>query len=275
MEKVSSNRSFKGVHEVWSHDSVAASCKMTFSIYLPDNPEGQKQKTLIWLSGLTCTEENFRVKSGVQRFASEHNMIIVSPDTSPRGDDVPDDPNYDFAQGAGFYLDATEEPWSKNYNMYSYVVNELVEIIKDHFPVDANRLGISGHSMGGHGALTIAIKNPDIFKSVSAFSPICNPTKIPWGEKAFTKYLGKDENIWNDYDACSLIKSRGFQSDILIDQGEEDEFLADQLNPESFVQACEEKNVEVSLRMQPGFDHSYFFIATFIQDHIDWHSQRL
>ena len=275
MEKVSSNRSFKGVHEVWSHDSVAASCKMTFSIYLPDNPEGQKQKTLIWLSGLTCTEENFRVKSGVQRFASEHNMIIVSPDTSPRGDDVPDDPNYDFAQGAGFYLDATEEPWSKNYNMYSYVVNELVEIIKDHFPVDANRLGISGHSMGGHGALTIAIKNPDIFKSVSAFSPICNPTKIPWGEKAFTKYLGKDENIWNDYDACSLIKSRGFQSDILIDQGVEDEFLADQLKPESFVQACEEKNVEVSLRMQPGFDHSYFFIATFIQDHIDWHSQRL
>ena len=275
MEKVSSNRSFKGVHEVWSHDSVAASCKMTFSIYLPDNPEGQKQKTLIWLSGLTCTEENFRVKSGVQRFASEHNMIIVSPDTSPRGDDVPDDPNYDFAQGAGFYLDATEEPWSKNYNMYSYVVDELVEIIKDHFPVDANRLGISGHSMGGHGALTIAIKNPDIFKSVSAFSPICNPTKIPWGEKAFTKYLGKDENIWNDYDACSLIKSRGFQSDILIDQGVEDEFLADQLKPESFVQACEEKNVEVSLRMQPGFDHSYFFIATFIQDHIDWHSQRL
>lgn len=275
MEKVSSNRSFNGVHEVWSHDSVAASCKMTFSIYLPDNPEGQKQKTLIWLSGLTCTEENFRVKSGVQRFASEHNMIIVSPDTSPRGDDVPDDPNYDFAQGAGFYLDATEEPWSKNYNMYSYVVDELVEIIKDHFPVDANRLGISGHSMGGHGALTIAIKNPDIFKSVSAFSPICNPTKIPWGEKAFTKYLGKDENIWNDYDACSLIKSRGFQSDILIDQGEEDEFLADQLKPESFVQACEEKNVEVSLRMQPGFDHSYFFIATFIQDHIDWHSQRL
>ena len=275
MEKVSSNRSFKGVHEVWSHDSVAASCKMTFSIYLPDNPEGQKQKTLIWLSGLTCTEENFRVKSGVQSFASEHNMIIVSPDTSPRGDDVPDDPNYDFAQGAGFYLDATEKPWSKNYNMYSYVVDELVEIIKDHFPVDANRLGISGHSMGGHGALTIAIKNPDIFKSVSAFSPICNPTKIPWGEKAFTKYLGKDENIWNDYDACSLIKSRGFQSDILIDQGEEDEFLADQLKPESFVQACEEKNVEVSLRMQPGFDHSYFFIATFIQDHIDWHSQRL
>ena len=275
MEKVSSNRSFKGVHEVWSHDSVAASCKMTFSIYLPDNPEGQKQKTLIWLSGLTCTEENFRVKSGVQRFASEHNMIIVSPDTSPRGDDVPDDPNYDFAQGAGFYLDATEKPWSKNYNMYSYIVDELVEIIKDHFPVDANRLGISGHSMGGHGALTIAIKNPGIFKSVSAFSPICNPTKIPWGEKAFTKYLGKDENIWNDYDACSLIKSRGFQSDILIDQGEEDEFLADQLKPESFVQACEEKNVEVSMRMQPGFDHSYFFIATFIQDHIDWHSQRL
>ena len=275
MEKVSSNRSFKGVHEVWSHDSVATSCKMTFSIYLPDNPEGQKQKTLIWLSGLTCTEENFRVKSGVQRFASEHNMIIVSPDTSPRGDDVPDDPNYDFAQGAGFYLDATEEPWSKNYNMYSYVVDELIETIKNHFPVDENRLGISGHSMGGHGALTIAIKNPDIFKSVSAFSPICNPTKIPWGEKAFTKYLGKDEYTWNDYDACSLIKSRGWQLDILIDQGEDDEFLADQLKPESFVQACEENNVEVSLRMQPGFDHSYFFIATFIQDHIDWHSRRL
>ena len=275
MEKVSSNRSFKGVHEVWSHDSVATSCKMTFSIYLPDNPEGQKQKTLIWLSGLTCTEENFRVKSGVQRFASEHNMIIVSPDTSPRGEDVPDDPNYDFAQGAGFYLNATEEPWAKNYKMYSYVVDELVQIIENNFPADANRIGISGHSMGGHGALTIALKNPELFKSVSAFSPICNPTKIPWGEKAFTKYLGDDQLAWHEYDACSLIKSRGWQSDILIDQGEEDEFLADQLKPESFVQACEENNVAVSLRMQPGFDHSYFFISSFIQDHIEWHSQRL
>ena len=275
MEKVSSNRSFKGVHEVWSHDSVATSCKMTFSIYLPDNPEGQKQKTLIWLSGLTCTEENFRVKSGVQRFASEHNMIIVSPDTSPRGEDVPDDPNYDFAQGAGFYLNATEEPWAKNYKMYSYVVDELVQIIENNFPADANRIGIFGHSMGGHGALTIALKNPELFKSVSAFSPICNPTKIPWGEKAFTKYLGADELAWHNYDACSLVKNTGWQSDILIDQGEEDEFLADQLKPESFVQACEENDVAVSLRMQPGFDHSYFFISTFIQDHIEWHSQRL
>ena len=275
MEKVSSNRIFKGVHEVWSHDSSATSCKMTFSIYLPDNPEGHKQKTLIWLSGLTCTEENFRVKSGVQRYASEHNMIIVSPDTSPRGEDVPDDPNYDFAQGAGFYLNATENPWAKNYKMYSYIVDELVEIIEDHFPVDADRLGISGHSMGGHGALTIAIKNPDIFKSVSAFSPICNPTKIPWGEKAFTKYLGSDESSWDDYDACSRIESQGWPSEILIDQGEEDEFLAEQLKPEVFANACKEQNVGLDLRMQPGYDHSYFFIATFIQDHIDWHSQRL
>jgi len=275
MEKVSSNRSFNGVHEVWSHDSGATSCKMTFSIYLPDNANGKKQKTLIWLSGLTCTEENFRVKSGVQRFASEQNMIIVSPDTSPRGDDVPDDPNYDFAQGAGFYLDATEEPWSKNFRMYSYVVDELIHLIKDHFPVDANRLGISGHSMGGHGALTIAIKNPDTFKSVSAFSPICNPLNIPWGQKAFSKYLGSDESSWQEYDSCSLIESKGWQSEILIDQGDEDEFLADQLKPESFVKACDENNVSVSLRMQPGYDHSYFFISTFIQDHIEWHSKRL
>jgi len=275
MEKASSNRSFNGVHEVWSHDSITTSCKMTFSIYLPENPSGEKQKTLIWLSGLTCTEENFRVKSGVQRFASEHNMIIVSPDTSPRGEDVPDDPNYDFAQGAGFYLDATEEPWSKNFNMYSYVVEELVQLIQDHFPVDSNRLGISGHSMGGHGALTIAIKNPDVFKSVSAFSPICNPVKIPWGQKAFTKYLGGGESLWNGYDSCSLIGSQGWQKDILIDQGEEDEFLTDQLKPDSFAKACQDNNVSLTLRMQPGFDHSYFFIATFIQDHIDWHSQRL
>ena len=275
MEKVSSNRSFNGVHEVWSHDSIATSCKMTFSIYLPENPSGEKQKTLIWLSGLTCTEENFRVKSGVQRFASEHNMIIISPDTSPRGEDVPDDPNYDFAQGAGFYLDATEKPWSKNFNMYSYVAEELLHLIQDHFPVDSNRLGISGHSMGGHGALTIAIKNPDVFKSVSAFSPICNPVKIPWGQKAFTKYLGSDDSSWSNYDSCSLIGNQGWQKDILIDQGEEDEFLTDQLKPDSFAKACQDNNVSLTLRMQPGFDHSYFFIATFIQDHIDWHSQRL
>ena len=275
MEKVTSNRSFNGVHEVWSHDSIATSCKMTFSIYVPDNPNGDKQKTLIWLSGLTCTEENFRVKSGVQRFASEHNMIVVSPDTSPRGEDVPDDPNYDFAQGAGFYLNATEEPWAENFNMYNYVVEELVELIQNHFPVDENRIGLSGHSMGGHGALTIAIKNPEIFKSVSAFSPICNPVKIPWGQKAFTKYLGKDESSWDDYDSCRLIQKHGWQKEILIDQGEDDEFLADQLKPESFAKACEKKNVSLTLRMQPGFDHSYFFIATFIQDHIDWHSQKL
>lgn len=275
MEKVSSNRSFSGAHEVWAHHSDTTSCKMTFSIFLPDNPTGEKQKTLIWLSGLTCTEENFRVKSGVQRFASEQNMIIVSPDTSPRGEDVPDDPNYDFGQGAGFYLDATEDPWEKNFNMYSYVVHELVELIKEHFPVDINRLGISGHSMGGHGALTIAIKNQNIFKSVSAFSPICNPTEIPWGEKAFTRYLGDDRSLWHEYDSCSLIKLRGWKSEILIDQGKEDEFLKEQLKPEEFEEACKESGVALSLRMQDGYDHSYFFIATFIEDHILWHSKRL
>ena len=275
MDKISSNRSFNGVHEVWSHESVSTECKMTFSIYLPDNPERKKQKTLIWLSGLTCTEENFRVKSGVQKYASEQNMIIVSPDTSPRGESVPDDPNYDFAQGAGFYLNATEEPWNRNYRMYSYIVDELTDLIKENFPVDASRTGISGHSMGGHGALTIALKNPDIFKSVSAFSPICNPSKIPWGQKAFTKYLGNDESSWHDYDACSLVLSQGWHSEILVDQGSDDEFVAEQLKPETLISACEEKEVELSLRMHPGFDHSYFFIATFIQDHIDWHSKRL
>ena len=275
MEKVSSNRSFKGVHEVWSHDSNATSCKMTFSIYLPDNPNGDKQKTLIWLSGLTCTEENFRVKSGVQRFASEHNMIVVSPDTSPRGEDVPDDPNYDFAQGAGFYLNATEEPWAENFNMYNYVVEELVELIQDHFPVDENRIGLSGHSMGGHGALSIAIKNPELFKTVSAFSPICSPIKVGWGENAFAAYLGDEMSDWADYDSTQLILYKGWSSDILVDQGLDDEFLDEYLKPELLSEACRQKGVNLQLRQHDGYDHSYFFIASFIEDHLRWHDQRL
>ena len=275
MEKVSSNRSFKGVHEVWSHDSVATSCKMTFSIYLPDNPEGQKQKTLIWLSGLTCTEENFRVKSGVQRYASEMGINIIAPDTSPRGENVPDDSSYDFAKGAGFYLNATQPPWNENFQMYSYITDDLLDIAKNNFSVNTDKLGIFGHSMGGHGALTIALKNPTIFKSVSAFAPICAPMQVPWGRKAFIKYLGEDEQSWEDYDAVQLINHQGWSRDILVDQGLDDEFLEEHLRPELLVNVCRENGIDIHLRQHQGYDHSYFFIASFIEDHIQWHSERL
>ena len=230
---------------------------------------------LIWLSGLTCTEENFRIKAGVQRHAAEAGIIVVSPDTSPRGNDVPDDPDYTHGQGAGFYLDATQEPWSDHFKMYSYILKDLLSVVESNFPADMNRLGIFGHSMGGHGALTIAFKNPELFKSVSAFAPICAPTKAPWGENAFTGYLGEDRNLWQDYDACDLVRSMGWPSDILIDQGEDDEYLADHLKPELLEQACENKGIPIQIRKHPGYDHSYFFIATFIGDHILWHSERL
>ena len=248
---------------------------MVFSIFLPPQSEVKKLPVLIWLSGLTCTEENFRIKAGVQRYAAEAGIIVVSPDTSPRGEDVPDDPDYGYGQGAGFYLDATQEPWSEHFNMYSYILKDLLSVLESNFPADMKRLGIFGHSMGGHGALTIAFKNPELFKSVSVFSPICAPTKAPWGEKAFARYLGEDTNLWQDYDACDLVRAKGWPNDILIDQGEDDEYLADHLKPELLEQACEEKGVAIKFRKHAGYDHSYFFVSTFIGDHILWHSERL
>ena len=219
MDVKGSNKIFNGVHQICSHASESTNCEMTFSIYLPENSDSNNLKTLIWLSGLTCTEENFRIKSGVQRIASELNMIIVSPDTSPRGEGVPDDEHYALGQGAGFYLDATASPWDKHFNMYSYITKDLMGVITNNFNIDADRIGIFGHSMGGHGALSIAIKNPELFKTVSAFSPICSPIKVGWGENAFAAYLGDERSDWADYDSTELILNRGWSSDILVDQG--------------------------------------------------------
>ena len=275
MEVQQSNKIFNGLHKVCSHVSESTNCEMTFSIYLPENHDSNNLKTLIWLSGLTCTEENFRIKSGVQRIASELNMIIVSPDTSPRGEGVPDDDHYALGQGAGFYVDATASPWSKHFKMYSYITKDLIRVITDNFDIDTDKIGIFGHSMGGHGALSIAIKNPKLFKSVSAFSPICSPIKVGWGENAFAAYLGDDMSDWADYDSTELILNRGWASDILVDQGLDDEFLDEYLKPELLKEACRQKDINLQLRQHDGYDHSYFFIASFIEDHLRWHNDRL
>jgi S-formylglutathione hydrolase len=246
-------------------------------VFTPPQAQHEPRPVVFWLSGLTCTEENFTVKAGAQRVAAELGLVIVAPDTSPRGDDVPDDAeSYDFGKGAGFYLDATRQPWSKNYKMYSYITGELPALIFKHFPARADRQGIMGHSMGGHGALTIALKNQGTYASVSAFSPIVAPMQVPWGEKAFSRYLGDDKAAWADYDATSLIRSgKRFDGTILIDQGEADNSLDGQLKPELFAEACADVGQALKLRMQPGYDHSYFFIATFIEDHLRHHAAAL
>ena len=275
MNIIQSNKIFNGNHHVCSHYSESTQCDMTFSVFVPEHQSSENLKTLIWLSGLTCSEENFRLKSGVQRIASELKMIIVSPDTSPRGEGVPDNEHYALGQGAGFYLDATESPWNKHFNMYTYITKDLIEIIGNNFPIDTDKTGIFGHSMGGHGALSIAIKNPELFKSVSAFAPICSPTKVGWGENAFAIYLGDQQSKWLEYDATELILNRGWHSDILIDQGLDDEYLEQYLKPELLQEACKQKNVPIQLRQHEGYDHSYFFIASFIEDHLRWHDERL
>ena len=275
MDIIQSNKIFNGNHHVCSHYSESTQCDMTFSVFVPEHQPSEKLKTLVWLSGLTCSEENFRLKSGVQRIASELKMIIVSPDTSPRGEGVPDNENYALGQAAGFYLDATEPPWNKHFNMYTYITKDLLEIIGNNFPIDTDKTGIFGHSMGGHGALTIAIKNPELFKSVSAFAPICSPTKVGWGENAFAIYLGNQQSKWLEYDATELILNRGWHSDILIDQGLDDEYLDQYLKPGLLQEACKQKNVPIQLRQHEGYDHSYFFIASFIEDHLRWHDERL
>jgi len=275
LEIVSQTFIFGGVQSVYLHKSAATGTKMEFSVFVPDHREDILPPVLYYLSGLTCNWENFTIKAGVQRYAAEHNVIIVAPDTSPRGNGVPNDEAYDFGQGAGFYLNATMGPWKEHFQMYEYIVYELPSIIKANFKSDPSRVGIFGHSMGGHGALTIALKNPEIFKSVSAFSPIVAPSKVPWGEKAFTGYLGTNEELWKEYDACALIQSNGWQHDILVDQGLADQFLAEQLKPELFEEACATAGVPLTLRRHEGYDHSYYFIATFIGEHIKWHVERL
>lgn len=257
------------------HDSETTGTPMTLSVFVPAG-EGPFP-VLIWLSGLTCTEDNFTTKAGAYRAAAEQGVIIVAPDTSPRGEGVADDPAYDLGQGAGFYVDATEQPWAAHFRMESYVTGELIRLIDAEFPTTGVR-SISGHSMGGHGALTLALKHPDLFRSVSAFAPIVSPSVVPWGEKAFTAYLGDDRAVWDGHDAAKLIAAgaaKGVYDDILIDQGDADSFLTDQLKPELLQAAADVAGQKVTLRMQPGYDHSYFFMASFIADHVAFHAKRL
>lgn len=277
LQQIGEYKCFGGRQLRFRHTSRVCACDMTFSVFLPPQAETKIVPNLYWLSGLTCTDENFVQKAGAQRYGAEHGVAIIAADTSPRGDNIPDDPDgaYDFGLGAGFYVNATEAPWSENYRMYDYITGELPQIVNDYFPVASDRTGIFGHSMGGHGALTIALKNPGKFGSVSAFSPICSPMNCPWGQKAFSGYLGADRTKWAAYDACELVAQASERLAILIDQGSDDDFLIDQLKPELLEAACKAASHPLTLRMQPGYDHSYFFIATFIGDHIAHHAQAL
>lgn len=272
---VSKTKSFDGWVKRYQHPSECLRCDMVFSIYLPPQMESQAVPVLYWLSGLTCTDENFMQKAGAQRLAAELGLAIVCPDTSPRGTDLPGEhDDYDFGSGAGFYLNATQAPWDQHYKMYDYIVTELPKIINGYFSV-TDKNSISGHSMGGHGALTIALKNPGKYCSVSAFAPICNPINAPWGHKIFSGYLGKDKKQWEPYDASLLIGLAKEKLPLFIDQGDEDEFLVEQLKPEALQAACEKHNYPLTLRMQPGYDHSYFFVASFIDDHLRFHYEKL
>ena len=277
IETVSSSRCFGGTQLVCRHDSAETRTPMRFSVFLPPAAERGRVPVVWWLSGLTCTEENFTVKAGAQRVAAELGLMLVAPDTSPRGEGVPDDPDgaYDFGLGAGFYVDATEPPFDRHYRMKSYVELELPTLVGAELPADLGRQGILGHSMGGHGALTIALRNPGRFRSVSAFAPIVSPMNCPWGEKALGGYLGQDRSRWRDYDACALIEDGARAEEILIDQGSADPFLETQLKPRLLQAACAEAGIPLRLRMQEGYDHSYFFISSFIEDHLRWHAQRL
>ena len=274
MERLERHACFGGWQEVWRHRSTALDCDMKIGVYVPPQAAQGPCPVLYWLSGLTCTEQNFITKAGAQRYAAEHGVILVAPDTSPRGDGVADDPAYDLGQGAGFYLDATQAPWSAHYRMHEYVASELPTWIEAHFPANDAR-GISGHSMGGHGALVTALKHAGRYRSVSAFSPIVAPSRVPWGEKAFAAYLGDDREAWKAWDACELVRNASERLPLLIDQGNADEFLAPQLRPELLRDACAEAGHPLTLRLQPGHDHSYYFIASFIGEHIAHHAHAL
>jgi len=275
METLKTHAVHGGTLRYLRHDSATTGTPMTLSVFTP--PGEGPFPVLIWLSGLTCTEDNFTTKAGAYRSAAEHGVIIVAPDTSPRGEGVADDPAYDLGQGAGFYIDATEAPWTPHFRMESYVVDELIGLVDAEFPTTKAR-AISGHSMGGHGALTLALRHPHLFRSVSAFAPIVSPTRCPWGEKAFAAYLGDDRAAWAEHDAARLAADgvgAGCFDDILIDQGDADPFLTEQLKPELLVAAAEAAGQTVTLRMQPGYDHSYFFMASFMADHVAFHAERL
>ena len=274
---ISRSKCFGGVQGVYGHESRETGCAMRFGVFLPPQAEAAAVPALYWLSGLTCTEENFIVKAGAQRVAAELGLALIVPDTSPRGLKIPGEAeSYDFGLGAGFYVDATQPPWSRGYRMYSYVAGELPVLIEKSFPVDPARVGIFGHSMGGHGALSIALKNPQYYKSVSAFAPICSPMRCPWGEKALAGYLGPDRSAWREYDSTALVEERGWRGPaLLVDQGTSDQFLESQLKPGLLEEACRRSGVPLELRLQAGYDHSYFFIASFIEDHLRFHSRNL
>lgn len=275
MERIERHASHGGFQEVWKHASATVGGEMKFGVYLPGAAmRGEACPVLYWLSGLTCTEQNFITKAGAQRYADAHGIIVVTPDTSPRGPAVADDPAYDLGQGAGFYLNATQQPWARHYRMYDYIVDELPALIGTHFPASAAR-AISGHSMGGHGALTIALRNPERYRSASAFAPIVAPSQVPWGEKAFSTYLGDDREAWKSYDAVELVKARPQALPLLVDQGEADEFLESQLKPHLLREACQAAGYPLQLNLRPGFDHSYYFIASFIGEHFRFHADHL
>jgi len=275
LTQVSSWCSFGGTLSVHDHESAVTNCTMRFAVYTPPQANPRPVPVLWYLSGLTCTWENFMEKSGLQRAAAEHGVMVVAPDTSPRGPGVPDDEAYDLGQGAGFYLTATEAPWAEHYRMDQYIREELPGLVSEQFPADLDRQGIFGHSMGGHGALTLHLKHPEIYRSCSAFAPIVAPSAVPWGEKAFTAYLGADRTAWARYDACALVREAASPAEILIDQGEADSFLTEQLRPELFEAACGEVGQTARIRRQPGYDHSYYFIASFMDDHIAHHAAAL
>lgn len=274
-ENISSSKSFGGWHKQFTHQSSALNCEMRFAIYLPPQAfAGDKVPVLYWLSGLTCTDENFMQKAGAHRAAAELGIAIVAPDTSPRGEAVADDPVYDLGTGAGFYVNATQAPWSRHYQMYDYVCLELPKLIEEMFPVSGKR-AISGHSMGGHGALVLGLRNPEVYTSVSAFAPISNPMSCPWGVKALETYLGPDRATWAQYDASRLMRDADVHIPALVDQGDADQFLSEQLMPEALLAAAREKNYPLTLNMREGYDHSYYFIASFIEDHLRFHAAHL
>ncbi len=274
MQRIEHRACFGGWQDVYRHHSDVLGCDMTVGVYLPPQAEHGLCPVLYWLSGLTCTEQNFITKAGAQRYAAEHGIILVAPDTSPRGDDVADADGYDLGKGAGFYVNATQQPWARHYRMHDYVAAELPALVEGNFPVSGAR-AISGHSMGGHGALTIALRNPGRYRSVSAFSPIVAPSQVPWGEKALAAYLGDDRDAWRQHDACALVAGAAERLPLLVDQGGADEFLDTQLRPQLLQAACEAAGHPLQLRIQPGYDHSYYFVSSFIGEHIAHHAAAL
>lgn len=276
LDTLSVTRAHGGTQHVVRHPSRATGTDMTFSVFVPPAAEAGADCPVVWyLSGLTCTHANVTEKGEYRRACAELGLIFVAPDTSPRGEGVPDDPAYDFGQGAGFYVDATQPPYDANYRMWTYVTKELPEVVAGAFPADMARQGIMGHSMGGHGALTVALRHPDRLRSVSAFAPIVAPSQVPWGQKALGRYLGEDRSAWRRHDAVALIEDGARLSELLVDQGEADDFLEKELQPERLAEACAEAGIDLTLRLQPGYDHSYYFISTFMEDHLRWHAARL